>query len=168
MPVRVLILYDAFGPLITELAKSIAEGVTATPDAEAVVRHVTEAQRQDLLDCDALVLGSPNWSGITGRLKNWLDDQGDLWEKGALTGKVGAAFTTGRGRHTGVEFTLLALIHWMMACGMLIVGLPWTNAMHTAGAYYGATVAGGPASEDDRAQARALGKRVAEVANRLK
>jgi len=165
---RVLVLYDALGPQITELAKAIAIGASSVPDAEAVLRHVTEARRQDLLECDALVLGSPNWSGITGRLKTWLDDQGDLWEEGALTGKVGAAFTTGRGRHTGVEFTLLALIHWMLACGMVIIGLPWTGEMRASGAYYGATAAGGPVTDDDRAQARSLGKRAAELASRLK
>lgn len=167
MPVRILVLYDAFGPQISELAKAVAEGVAEVPGAEAVVRHVTEAQRQDLLDADALVLGSPNWSGLTGRLKAWLDDQGDLWEEGALSGKVGAAFTTGRGRHTGIEFTLLALIHWMLACGMVIVGLPWTDTMRTSGAYYGATAAG-PVRDEDRSQARALGKRVADLALRLK
>ncbi|MSQ13521.1 MAG: flavodoxin [Dehalococcoidia bacterium] len=162
------VLYDASGPQIVELAKAIAEGVAEAPGAEAVLRHVTEVKRQDLLDADALVLGSPNWSGITGRLKTWLDDQGDLWEEGALNGKVGAAFATGHGRHTGIEFTLLALIHWMLACGMVIVGLPWRDDMRTSGAYYGATAAGGPVTDNDRAHARAIGKRVAEFAARLK
>lgn len=167
MPVRILVLYDAFGPQIVELANAIADGVAEASGVEAVVRHVTEAKRQDLLDADALVLGSPNWSGITGRLKLWLDETGDLWEEGALAGKVGAAFTTAQGRHTGVEITLLELLHWLFACGMVIVGLPWTDSMRTSGAYYGATAAG-PVRDEDRAHARALGKRVAETALRLK
>lgn len=167
MPVHILVLYDAFGLQISELAKAIADGVAEAPGTEAVVRHVTEATRQDLLDADALILGSPNWSGITGRLKLWLDETGDLWEEGALAGKVGAAFTTAQGRHTGVEFTLLALLHWMLACGLVIVGLPWTDTMRTSGAYYGATAAG-PVRDEDRAQARALGKRVADLTLRLR
>ena len=103
---------------------------------------------------------------MTGALKTWLDDQGDLWEEGKLSGKVGAAFTTGRGRHSGMEFTLLGLIHWMLACGMVIVGLPWTERMRTSGSYYGATSAG-DISPEDLEQARELGARVARLAMRL-
>ena len=162
----VLILYDSHGPQIELLASALAEGVSKVEGAHPVQRHLQDASRDDLLSAGALVLGSPNWSGITGYLKVWLDEQGDLWEEGALTGRVGAAFTTGRGRHTGIEFTLLSLIHWMLACGMIIVGLPWTDEMREAGSYYGASAAG-TASAQDQAQARRLGTRVAETAMRL-
>lgn len=166
MPVRVLILYDAFGPQIVEMAEAIAQGVGEVEGAKPVRRQITEALREDLA-ADAIIFGSPNWSGITGRMKSWLDGQGDLWEEGKLTGKVGAAFTTGRGRHSGMEFTLLSLIHWMLACGMVVVGLPWTERMRTSGSYYGATAAGA-VTEEDRQQARVLGRRVAEIALRLR
>ena len=96
----------------------------------------------------------------------WVDDQGDLWEEGTLAGKLGAAFTTGRGRHSGLEFTLLSLIHWMLAGGMVIVGLPWSDRMRLSGSYYGATAAG-EVSQDDIAQARDLGERVARFSLRL-
>ncbi len=163
---RVLVLYDSHGPQMEALASAIAEGVAAVEGAEPLQRHINKASRDDLLSADALVLGSPNWSGITGYLKVWLDEQGDLWEEGVLAGKAGAAFTTGRGRNTGIEFTLLALIHWMLACGMVIVGLPWTDQMRTSGAYYGGTAAGQVTAED-LAQARRLGVRVAEAALKL-
>ncbi len=119
-----------------------------------------------MLAADGIILGSPNWSGPTGFLKSWLDNQGDLWEEGKLAGKVGACFTTGRGQHSGLEFALLSLIHWMLACGMIIVGLPWSQRMATSGSYYGATVAG-VVQEHDLEQARALGRRVAETVLRL-
>jgi NAD(P)H dehydrogenase (quinone) len=63
--------------------------------------------------------------------------------------------------------TLLQLVHWMLACGMIVVGLPWSERMRYSGSYYGATAAG-VVSEDDRAQAEALGARVVDVAARLK
>ena len=163
---KVLILYDSHGPQMEALASAIGEGIASVDGAEPLQRRFKDASRDDLLSADALVLGSPNWSGITGYLKVWLDEQGDLWEEGVLAGRVGAAFTTGRGRNTGIEFTLLGLIHWMLACGMVIVGLPWTDEMRTSGAYYGATVAG-QVTDEDLAQARRLGARVAETALRL-
>ena len=63
--------------------------------------------------------------------------------------------------------TLLQLIHWMLACGTVVVGLPWSDAMRTSGSYYGATAVGG-VTEEDLAQARELGARVATVAAKLK
>ncbi len=148
------------------LATAIAEGVSSVTGAQPVKRRVQEARQQHLLEADAIVLGSPNWSGITGSLKQWLDDQGDLWEEGQLVGKVGAAFTTGRGRHSGLEFTLYSLIHWMLACGMVIVGLPWSESMRSSGAYYGVTAVG-EVSEEDMEQGRRLGERVARVSMKL-
>ena len=97
MSLQVLVLYDSHGPHIVQLAKSIAEGISQVREAQPLVRHIDEAVPEELIEANALILGSPNWSGISGFLKRWLDDQGDLWEDGILQGKVGAAFTTGRG-----------------------------------------------------------------------
>ena len=161
-----LIVYDSQGPQIETLASAVSEGVSSVEGVVPVKVRIEEAGRQDLIDADAIVLGSPNWSGVTGSLKSWLDDQGDLWEEGLLVGKIGAAFTAGRGRHSGLEFTLLNLIHWMLACGMVIVGLPWTDGMRYSGSYYGATAVGDVTSQDVN-QARELGARVARLALRL-
>ena len=84
-----------------------------------------------------------------------------------MAGKPGAAFTTGWGRHSGLELTLGQAIHWMLACGMIIVGLPWSDAMRYSGSYYGATATGGVV-EADLTQAQALDDRLAGVAARLK
>jgi NAD(P)H dehydrogenase (quinone) len=167
MPISVLVLYDAKGPAIESLARAVARGISGANGASPVLKRIEEATTDDLLRADALLLGSPNWSGVTGTLKSWLDEQGDLWEEGSLAGKPGAAFTTGWGRHSGLEMTLLQLVHWMLACGMIVVGLPWSERMRYSGSYYGATAAG-VVSEDDRAQAEALGARVVDVAVRLK
>ncbi|MCY3887706.1 MAG: NAD(P)H-dependent oxidoreductase [Chloroflexi bacterium] len=162
---RVLVLYDGRG-LTQELARAVLQGVRAVDGAEPIDRPLDQAQTTDLLACDALILGSPNWSGITGKLKGWLDHSGDLWESGDLAGKVGACFTAGWSRSGGSEATLLQLIHLLMAHGLVIVGLPWSEAMRESGSYYGAT-GHGQITELDRQQARALGARVARVTLRL-
>ena len=116
----VLVLFDAKGSSIESMARAVAQGVTRSGAAEASLKTVSDATRDDLLSADGLILGSPNWSGITGSLKQWLDDQGDLWEELVLAGRPGAAFTTGTGRYSGLETTLRQLTHWMMAGGMVI------------------------------------------------
>jgi NAD(P)H dehydrogenase (quinone) len=164
---RVLLLFDSRGGLTEDLAQSIAEGVRSVPGVELSYRRIDEAEQRELLECDALIVGSPNWSGMTGKLKEWFDYSGDLWESGELEGKPAAAFTAGWSRSGGIEATLLQLVHLLLAHGMIFVGLPWSNRMRQSGSYYGAT-AHGKVTDDDRAQARALGERVARVTLALK
>jgi len=162
----VLLLFDSRGGLTEQLAEAVAEGVRAVPGVSLNLRRLDDAAFDELKRCDALILGSPNWSGVTGKLKDWMDHSGDLWETGELAGKVGAAFTAGWSRSGGTEATLLQLLHLLLAHGLLIVGLPWSERMRRSGSYYGAT-AHGEVAEEDRAQARDLGRRVAELAQRL-
>lgn len=162
----VLLLFDSRGGLTERLAETIAEGVRSVPGVTLNYRRLDDAATDELKQCDALILGSPNWSGITGKLKDWIDHSGDLWETGDLAGKVGAAFTSGWSRSGGTEATLLQLLHLLFAHGMLVLGLPWSDRMRRSGSYYGAT-AHGEVTDDDRAQARDLGHRVAELAQRL-
>lgn len=164
---RVWLLFDSRGGLVERLAEGVAEGVRATPGAELVSLRLEEADPKALSSCDALIIGSPNWSGMTGKLKDWFDYSGDLWQTGELAGKPGAAFSAGYSRSGGIEATLLQLLHLLLSHGMLVVGLPWTDRMRTSGSYYGAT-AHGAVTEDDLEQARTLGRRVAELAVRLK
>ena len=161
----ILLLYDSRGGLTEQLADSIAEGI-AGGGAECVRRRIDEAVPEDMLAADGMIVGSPNWSGLTGKLKDWFDYSGDLWESGELAGKVGGAFTAGYSRSGGIEATLLQILHLLLAHGMVIVGLPWSEAMRQSGSYYGAT-AHGVVTDLDRAQARTLGKRVAELASKL-
>ena len=136
------------------------------PGATAKLRRIDDAVKEELFAADAVIFGSPNWSGITGKMKQWLDQLGDLWSEGQLVNKIGAAFTAGSSRSAGIEFTLLTLFHWMLAGGMLLCGLPWNERMRSTGSYYGAT-ASGSVEEDDLEQARELGRRVAELATRM-
>jgi len=163
---KVLLLVDSRGGLTERLADAIAEGVRSVVGAELSYRRIDEAAPRELLGIDGLIVGSPNWSGMTGKLKEWFDYSGDLWESGELAGKVGAAFTAGWSRSGGIEATLLQLLHLLLAHGMVVVGLPWSETMRRSGSYYGAT-AHGDVTDEDRAQARALGARVASLAVRL-
>lgn len=160
---HVLVLYDDRAGLVRGLAEAILEGVEAVDGAEAIDRPLSGADPADLLRCDALILGSPNWSGVSGRLKEWIDESGDLWESGDLAGRPGAAFAAGWSPHGGLEVTLLQLAHLLLGHGMTLVGLPWSERMRESGSYYGAT-AHGEVTEADREQARALGRRVARLA----
>ena len=163
---QVLVIYDSQG-LLAELAQSVIEGAASIDGVEVLDRPLDDARKEELLTCDALILGSPNWTGMTGRLKHWMDYTGDLWETGELAGKVGACFTAGWSRSGGTEATLLQLFHLLIGHGMVFVGLPWSNAMHHSGSYYGAT-AYGKVADLDRAQAFALGARAADFAVRLR
>ena len=162
---RVLILYDS-SELVAALAQSIAEGARSVVDCEVKVQGPRQTKKQDLIEADVLIIGTPNWTGIKGSLKLWLDTTGDLWEEGSLAGKVGAAFTASAGRHSGTEFTLLNVLHWFLGNGMVVVGLPWSPRMAKSGSYYGVTAID-QITEDDLEQARALGRRIAEIGQRL-
>jgi NAD(P)H dehydrogenase (quinone) len=162
---RILLVYDSHGGLTARLADAIEAGISEA-GGECLRRPVETATPSDLLACDGLIVGSPNWSGITGRLKAWFDASGDLWESGELAGLPAGAFTAGYSRSAGTEATLLQLLHLLLAHGMLIVGLPWSERMRRSGSYYGAT-AYGEVTPDDEAQARALGARVTAIARRL-
>ncbi len=163
--VVVMVLYDSQG-LVAELAKSIVEGAASVDGVEVWDRPLDIADKDELVRCDALILGSPNWTGITGRLKHWWDYTGDLWESGELAGKPAAAFSAGWSPSGGLEATLLQLLHLLIGHGMLIVGLPWTTTMNHSGSYYGATAVR-KVTDLDREQARRLGARVSEYALRL-
>jgi NAD(P)H dehydrogenase (quinone) len=89
MAVRILILYDNAGAQVEAMAQAIGEGVGRIEGAEAIIRDTTSASAEDLLDSDGIILGSPNWNGITGRLKMWLDDMSDMGQEGLLEGKMG-------------------------------------------------------------------------------
>lgn len=166
MPATIMVLYDSRTGLVRELAQAICEGVSSIEGTTLWERTVDDADPRELLDIDALILGSPNWTGVTGKLKAWMDETGDLWATGELTGKPGAAFTAGWSPHGGIEATLLQLFHMLAGHGMIFVGLPWSERMRRSGSYYGATAHGG-ITDDDREQGRELGRRVAALALRL-
>ncbi len=193
---KILILYYSRHGATRKLAELIAQGVAHVPNCEAVLRTVpavstvTEAtepavpdsgapyvELTDLEECAALALGSPTRFGnMAAPVKYFLDGSSAQWISGALAGKPACVFTSTGSLHGGQESTLLSMMLPLLHHGMLIVGLPYTEAalMSTAsgGSPYGAThwsgIKGDQAlSEDTRALAIALGKRLADTAVRL-
>lgn len=195
---RVLVLYYSTYGHIETMAHAIAEGARAE-GAHADVKRVPEtvpeevarahgfkldqtapvAAISDLEGYDAVVIGTGTRFGrISSQMAAFLDQAGGLWARGALIGKVGAAFTSSATQHGGQETTLFSLITNMLHFGMTIVGLDYGFGAQMGhdkvrgGAPYGATtIAGGDGSRqpdaDELAGARYLGARVANTAARL-
>lgn len=192
----ILIVYYSRHGATAQLARHIARGVEEVDGVRARLRQVppvapvTEvaappepdtgapyATREDLRDCAGLILGSPTRFGnMAAPLKHFLDSTSAEWASGSLVGKPAAAFTSTGTQHGGQESTLLSMQLPLLHHGMLIVGLPFTerglSSTREGGTPYGAShVAGSdgarPLSDIERELARALGRRVADLARRL-
>lgn len=192
----ILVLYYSRQGSTAALADNIALGIAAHGRYEARLRTVppvattTErtsppvppagavyCSKADLADCAALALGSPTRFGnMAAPLKHFLDGTSDLWLNGALAGKPAAVFTSTGSQHGGQESTLLTMLVPLMHHGMLLVGLPYTepalNATTRGGTPYGASHVAGPDGQSvldsaERELARALGRRLADVTDRL-
>ena len=152
--------------------------VCARCDA-AVDQAAPVATIADLEHYDAIVVGTGTRFGrISSQMAAFLDQAGGLWARGALNGKVGAAFVGSATQHGGQETTLFSILTNLLHFGMTIVGLDYgfqgqmRNDEVVGGAPYGATtIAGGDGSRQPSATeldgARYLGKRVAETAGKL-
>jgi len=195
---RILVLYySAYGHIET-MAHAIAEGATgagAQVDIKRVPELVPEevarashykldqpapiATIAELADYDAIIVGTGTRFGrMSSQMANFLDQAGGLWARGALHGKVGAAFTSTATQHGGQETTLFSIITNLLHFGMVIVGLDYGHAGQmtldeiTGGSPYGATtIAGGDGSrqpsENELTGARYQGRVVAETAIKL-
>jgi NAD(P)H dehydrogenase (quinone) len=193
---EILVLYYSRSGHTAQLARLIARGIEEVPGMRARLRQVppvapvTEiaqppepedgapyVQKQDLLDCIGLAMGSPTRFGnMAAPLKYFLDTTGAEWASGALVGKPAALFTSTSTMHGGQESTLLSMALPLLHHGMLLLGVPYTEPALTAtqsgGTPYGASHVTGakgdnPISEHERELARALGRRLADVARRL-
>ena len=134
---------------------------------------------EELEGYDAIIVGTGTRYGrITSQMAAFWDKTGGLWQRGALVGKVGAAFTCTGSQHGGQETTLVSIIFNLMHQGLVIVGLPYSFQGQlkldevTGGSPYGATtLAGGDGSrqpsENELAGARFQGGVVAETARKL-
>jgi NAD(P)H dehydrogenase (quinone) len=137
------------------------------------------ATLDDLRAADAVIFGSPTrYGNMAAQLKAFIDTTAPVWLKGELEGKVGAAFTSTSTVHGGQESTLLSMMNPMLHLGMVVAGVPYSTPgmLHTEGRgstpYGPSVVAGGrnelPPAPEDLEIARALGKRVAELARKLR
>lgn len=192
----ILVLYYSRTGAVAAMADEVARGVTSvrgadarvrtvppvSPDTETTAEAVPEdgapyATREDLAECTGLALGSPTRFGnMAAPLKYFLDSTGGEWASGTLVGKPAGVFTSTGSMHGGQETTLISMMLPLLHHGMLLVGLPYTEAtLHrtvTGGTPYGPShVAGAradrPLTDDERTLCRALGRRLAETALKL-
>lgn len=194
---QILVLFYSRKGSTAELARQVCRGIESVSGATARLRTVPQvatvieqpqppvpadgppyATHDDLLECDGLVLGSPTRFGnMAAPMKHFLDGTSALWVSGGLAGKPAGVFTSTQTMHGGQESTLLTMMMPLLHHGMVIVGLPYTEAAlnhtKTGGSPYGAShVAGSETqprlSDEERVLAGLLGKRVAELAVRLR
>lgn len=192
---EVLILYYSQSGSTAEMARIIARGVEEIDGIQARLRTVPAvstvcetsepsvpdsgapyAQLSDLEECSGLILGSPTHFGnMAAALKHFIDGSGSLWMSGALIDKPAAVFTSTASLHGGQESTLLSMMLPLMHHGMILMGLPYSEAsLHktsTGGTPYGASRLNSndnaPLDEDEKNLCLALGRRVAETTRKL-
>ena len=187
-----VLFYSRYGGTAA-LARQVARGIDGVPGATAKLRTVppvaavTEAAAPpvpetgapyatlaDLEQCGGLVLGSPiRFGNMAAPLKAFLDTTSALWISGGLAGKPAGVFASGQTLHGGQETTLLSMMLPLLHHGMVLVGIPYTEQSMTAtqagGSPYGASHVAGRAdrtelTDQERATARALGRRIAQLA----
>lgn len=167
---------------LTQVAELVPEAALARTGAAAARQafaHIPLAQPQQLAEADAILFGTPTRFGnMAAQMRNFLDQTGGLWAKGALIGKVGSVFVSTGTQHGGQETTITSFHSTLLHHGMLIVGVPYScqelanMAEITGGSPYGAGVlAGGDGSRQPSANelaiARFQGKHVAEITRKL-
>ena len=194
---KILVLYYSMYGHIETMANAVAEGAGSVEGVEVTIKRVPEtipeevfvkhggkpdqaapvATTAELADYDAIIFGTPTRFGnMAAQMRNFLDQTGGLWVKGALVGKVASVFTS-TGTGGGNETTILTFIPTLLHHGFIYVGLPYSCPELTdisevkGGSPLGAgTIAGADGSRQpsakELAQARFQGKHVAEVAKR--
>ena len=196
---RVLVLYYSSYGHVEAMAEAVAEGALSVEGTQVDIKRVPElvpeevakkanmkldqrapvAQPAELADYDAIVFGTPTrYGNMCAQMRNFLDQTGGLWLKGALNGKVGSVFASTATQHGGQETTLTSFHTTLLHLGLVIVGLPYAAAGQmtmdeiTGGSPYGATtIAGGDGSRMPSANelelARFQGRHVAAIAAKL-
>jgi NAD(P)H dehydrogenase (quinone) len=197
---KVLVLYYSTYGHIETMAEAVAEGARKVAGATVTVKRVPElapeevakaghykldqkapiATVDELPDYDAIIFGTPTRFGnMAAQMRNFLDQTGGLWAKGALIGKVGSVFASSATQHGGQETTITSFHTTLLHQGFVIVGLPYSCTAQMGldeikgGSPYGAsTIAGGDGSrkpsEQELGMARFQGEHVAKIAAKLK
>ena len=195
---KVLVLYYSSYGHIEQMANAVAEGVRQA-GAEVTVKRVPElvpaeiakkagfkldqqapvATIEELPAYDAIIFGTgTRFGNMTAQMKNFIDQTGPLWARGALVGKVGSVFTSSATQHGGQESTILTFHPVLLHLGMVIVGLPYAfqgqmgvSEVMGNSPYGASTIANGDGSRQpsqvELDGARFQGRHVAEIAGRL-
>ena len=193
---EVLVLYYSQGGAVREMAQLIARGIESNANIKARIRSVPKVssnceatepdiptsgepyvELSDLQECVGLALGSPTRFGnMAAAMKYFLDSTVSTWLKGDLIGKPAAVFTSSGSMHGGNEATLLSMMLPLLHHGMVMVGIPYSeaelSATKTGGTPYGASHVAGAnddlaISSDERKLCLALGKRLGQIALKL-
>ena len=164
---------------VPELVPEDALERTGAKAARAAFAHIPVARPEQLVEADAILFGTPTRFGnMCAQMRNFLDQTGGLWAKGALIGKVGSVFASTATQHGGQETTITSFHTTLLHHGMVIVGVPYsearltTMAEVTGGTPYGATTLAAAdgsrqPSENELEIARFQGRHVAQIAVRL-
>ena len=195
---KILVLYYSTYGHVEQMAYAVAEGAREA-GADVVVKRVPElvpeevarqnhfkldqpapiATVSELPEYDAIVFGTPTrYGNMAAQMKQFLDQTGGLWMKGALVGKVGSAFTSTASQHGGQETTLTSFHTVLFHHGMVVVGLPYAfqgqggvEAVKGGTPYGASTIADGDGSRQpspiELDGARFQGRHVAGIAAKL-
>ena len=197
-----IVFYSMFGH-VYRLAEAVAEGARQVSGAEVSLYQVQEIIPDDVLEkygakaaratfakvpvakvdqlpeAHAIIFGTPTRFGnMAAQMRNFLDQTGQLWMKGALIGKIGSVFASTATQHGGQETTITSFHTTLLHHGMILVGVPYSESGLThmgdisGGTPYGATTLAGPdgsrqPSENELKIARYQGNHVADIACRL-
>lgn len=197
--IKLLVLYYSMYGHVEKMANAVAEGARSVPDVEVTLKRVPElmspesarehgvkldqpapiASPKELGDYDAIIFGTPTRFGnMAAQMRNFLDQTGGLWVKGALIGKVGSVFTS-TGTGGGNESTIISFVTTLMHHGMIYAGLPYScpelvdiTEVKGGSPWGAATIAGSDGSRQpsakELAQARFQGKHVAAITAKLR
>jgi len=199
MPKVLVLYYSSYGH-IEAMAYAQAEGAARVPGAEVIVKRVAElvspevakasyfkvdqaaplATPDELEQYDAIIFGTPTRFGnMAAQMRNFLDQTGPLWTRGALVTKVGSVFCSTASQHGGQETTITSFHNTLLHHGMIVVGLPYTfkdlATMReiTGGTPYGASCVTGAGSESrmptplELEMCRFQGEHVTRITSRL-
>lgn len=149
-------------------------------EAKQQFAHIPVISPEMLEDADGIIFGTPTrYGNMASQMKNFLDQTGFLWAKGALVGKVGSVFTSTATQHGGQETTITSFHTVLFHHGMIVVGVPYIEGRLlnmkeiTGGTPYGASTLAGHdgsrnPSNNELEIAKFQGKHVAEITKKLR
>jgi NAD(P)H dehydrogenase (quinone) len=160
------------------IPKEIIESNDRVKQVKKELADIPLVTNQDLIEADGIIFGSPTrYGNMCAQMKQFIDKTGKLWAEGKLINKVAGVFTSTSTLHGGQETTLISMMIPLFHFGMIIVGVPYSEkglfSMEVCGGSpYGASSVSGPNSDrpptkNDLEIAKALGRRVAEIAKKI-
>lgn len=165
---NVLISYYSNTGNTKQMAEAVARGVEQVEGITLVIKTVDQTTLLDLLDADAIIVGSPVINaGMAPQVSEFISDW--PFENQPLKNKLGAAFVTAGGVSAGEELTQLNILQAMLIFGMVVMGGDDWTAPFGASAIIGEPPFEAQAGINELflTKGEALGKRVAEMALKM-